>query len=148
MEQIVRKINLIYYLVYTFTILATVIGYIFALKGASGLDVASSLSITISSLVILYIIISIPTALALFHRYTKKLILITDESEKLNKYASGAILRLLAVGIGLVISVIAFYILRTQSMIFCAGIAAISLFFCKPTEGKIIKELKLDETEE
>jgi hypothetical protein len=32
-------------------------------------------------------------------------------------------------------------------MIFCAGIAAIGLFFCKPAEVKIISELKLEETE-
>jgi hypothetical protein len=34
-------------------------------------------------------------------------------------------------------------------MIFCALIAAIALFFCKPTEGKVISDLKLeDNTEE
>jgi hypothetical protein len=148
MEQVIRKINIIYYLVYTMTILATVIGYIFALGGSEAADPTSSLSISISSLVILYIIISIPGALALFHRYTKKLIPIQNEFEKLNKYTNGAIWRLLAVGTGLVISVIAFYILRSTSMIYCAGIAAIALFFCKPTEGKIMKELKMDETEE
>jgi len=32
-------------------------------------------------------------------------------------------------------------------MIFCAGIAAIALFFCKPSAQKIELELKLDETE-
>jgi len=30
-------------------------------------------------------------------------------------------------------------------MLFCAGIAAIALFFCKPSEVKMVSELNLDE---
>ncbi len=148
MEQVIRKINIIYYLVYTLFILSTIIGYIISLNGVEDVDVKSNLSITLSSFVIIYLLISIPASLALFHKYSKKLIEITDEYVKLNKYTTAAKWRLLAIGFGLVLSVIAFYILRTPSMIFCALIAAISLYFCKPSEGKIMKELKMEETEE
>ncbi len=148
MESIVRRINLIYYLIYTLTIVSTVIGYVITFNTANNVNPTSALSINVSSVVIIYLICSIPTSLYLFHRYTKKLITISDEFVKLNKYATGASWRLFFVGFGLVISVIAFYILRTPSMIFCAGIAALSLFFCKPSEGKIIRELELDDNEE
>jgi len=45
-------------------------------------------------------------------------------------------------------SVVVFYILRTPSMIFCALIAAVALLFCRPSENRIISDLKLDEEEE
>ena len=147
MEGIIRRINLAYYLIYTLTILSTIIGYMMTMNTENTVSLTSNLSITLSSVVILYIIISIPSALALFHRYTKKLALMEDKFTKLNKYASAATLRLLVVGSGLVISVIVFYIIRNQSIIFCAGISAIALLFCKPTEGKIISDLKLEDEE-
>jgi len=148
MERIVKNINLTYYLIYTVTILATIIGYILTMNKANTVDFKSTFSITLSSVVILYIIVSIPAALAIFHRNTKKWSEIEDRLTKLNKYTTGATLRLLVIGSGLVFSVIAFYFLRTESMIFCAGISAIALLFCKPTEGKIISDLKLEDKEE
>ena len=38
-----------------------------------------------------------------------------------------------------------FYVLGLQSMIFCAGISAIGVFFCKPAEVKIVAELELED---
>lgn len=73
---------------------------------------------------------------------------IKDDYVKFEKYATGATWRILAVGFGLVLSVVAFYIIRTESMIFCAGITAIALLICKPTVGKIRSDLKLDEPED
>jgi len=148
MERILKKINLTYYLIYTVTILATIIGYLINMNSENTVDIKSTFSITLSSVVILYLIVSIPAALAIFHRNTQKWCKIEDRYTKLNKYSSGATLRLLIIGFGLVFSVIAFYILRTESMIFCAGISAIALLFCKPTEAKIISDLKLEDKEE
>ena len=148
MERIVKKIYLAYYLIYTLTILATIVGYFISQSSDTVVNVKSQLSINLSSFVILYIIVSIPASLSLFHRNTKKWIAIEDLSTKLEKYTSGASLRIFAVGFGLILSVVSFYIIRSQSMIFCAGIAAIALLFCKPTENKIKSDLKLDEPEE
>lgn len=148
MERIIRKINLAYYMIYSLFIVTTVIGYVITMNRENTVDVKSQLSITMSSIVILYMIISIPGALALFHRYTKKISKIEDKFTKINKYTAAATWRLLAIGFGLILSVIAFYILRTESMIFSAGIAAIALFFCKPTAAKIASELELEESED
>ena len=46
---------------------------------------------------------------------------------------------------GLMLGVLFFYVMGSQSMIFCAGIAAIGLFFCKPSQAKISSELQIDE---
>jgi heme/copper-type cytochrome/quinol oxidase subunit 2 len=147
MERIVKKISLAYYLIYTLTILSTIIGYMTTMNSQNTVDIKSNFSITISSIVILYIIVSVPGALALFHRYVKKINETDDQFTKINKYAKAAIWRLLAVGFGLIFSVVAFYIIRTESMIFCAGIAAIALLFCKPTESKIYSDLKTENEE-
>jgi len=148
MERIVKKINLAYYLIYTLTILSTIIGYIVTQSRETAVDVKSPLSITLSSIVILYIIISIPAALYLFHKSTKKWIEIEDNFQKLERYTTGATWRIIIVGFGLVLSVVVFYIIRTESMIFCAAITAVALLFCKPTENKMKSELKLDEAED
>ena len=147
MERIVKKINNAYYMIYTLTILSTIVGYLVT-KTQDAVDPKSSLSITLSSIVIIYILISLPASISIFLRSTKKWKLIPDEYKKLEKYATGATWRILAVGMGLVLSVVAFYFIRTESMIFCAGISAIALLYCKPTVGKITSDLKLDEPEE
>ncbi len=148
-ERIVRQINQIYYLVYTGTILSTIIGYYLTMDRENTTDIKSNFSITLSSLIILYIMISIPAALALFHRSLKKWKQIEDPFLKGKKYIGGAQLRLLVVGLGLIFSVIGHFILyvntSNMSMIFCAGIAAIALFFCKPSVNKVANELDIEE---
>jgi hypothetical protein len=151
-SRIVRQINTAYYWVYTSTILSTVIGYYMTMNRESVPDVKSELSITLSSLIIMYLIISIPAALALFHRNLKKWCEIEDEFLKHKKYIAGAKLRLLVVGVGLVGSVIGHFVLYAgtpnMTMIACAAIAAIALYFCKPTTGKVADELNIEEDEE
>jgi len=149
MKKAVKKITLVYYVIYATTILSTALGYLLNLQGkAVSIDPQSSTGIALSSILILYILISIPGSLGGFHRMTKKWRSIEDEKLKLAKYEKGAILRLVAIGVGLVGSVILFYITNNISMIYCVGIAAIALLFCKPSEDKLISDLKLDEEED
>ena len=147
-ERVVRQINQIYYLIYTGTILSTIIGYYLTMNASNPVDQKSQLSISLSSLIIIYIIVSIPAALALFHRSLKKWRAIEDIFLKTKKYIAGAQLRLFIVGLGLILSIIGHFILyvNTQnfSMIGCAGIAAVALFFCKPSVGKVLTELDID----
>jgi len=148
MKKAVKQITLTYYCVYTATILTTVIGYLLNLNTQTYTDPKNPVNIAISSILILYIIISIPLALGIFFKMNRKWKTIEDKALKIEKYETGAIWRLIVIGIGLVGSVIAFYILRSESMIFCAGIAAIALLFCRPNEGKISADLELDEKED
>jgi len=149
MEKTVKKIGQFYYYIYTTTILSTVVGYLLTMNSVSHVDSLSPLGITLKSIIILYILISIPLSLAGFHRMTKKWRAIEDENTKLKEYQKGAMIRLILIGIGLIGSIIIFFILRTDiSLIYCFGITAIALFFCKPTVGKVVSDLKLEETED
>lgn len=150
MERIIRRINLAYYFIYTLTILSTIIGYIITMNNPQYVGTSSQLGIILSQFVIFYIM-TIPLALGLFFRFTKKLAIIEDRFAKTNKYIKAATWRLLYVGFGLVFSVIVHFIVYMHttnfSMIYCAGISAIALLFCKPTEGKIRSDLNLEEEE-
>lgn len=149
MKKTIKNIAQVYYIIYATTILSTVVGYLMNLQGQTRtIDPKSTIGIALSSILILYIMISIPFALGGFHRMTKKWKLIDDEKLKLAKYEKGAILRLVAIGSGLIGSVVLFYVMNDISMIYCVGITAIALLFCKPTEGKIESDLKMDEKED
>lgn len=149
MQKTLKSITQFYYYIYSATILTTLGGYIVNMSREVSYGAKDPLNIALSSIVILYMLISIPLALGLFFNMTKKWSIIEDEKLKFSKYEQGAKLRLLAIGIGLLASIIVFYILRSNiSIIYCAGIGAIALLFCKPTEAKIISDLHLEETEE
>lgn len=92
----------------------------------------------------IYLLTSIPLALYLFHIYTQKLRKETNEFIQFQKYKKASNIRLWVVGIGLVVGVLLVYLLRSQSMIFTAAMAAIALYFCKPSGIKMIRELDLD----
>jgi hypothetical protein len=140
MKRTLRILLTAYYAVYAAAILAATSGY-YILKSGYKIDPLTSEGTIINSIVILYIISTIPLALAIFNKMTKKWALIQDENEQLEKYRNGGIYRILIIGTGLVLGVVFFYVMNSQSMIFCAGIAAVALFFCKPSENKILNDL-------
>jgi hypothetical protein len=145
MKRTLRVLLTAYYAVYAAAILAATSGY-YILKSGFKIDPLTSEGTIINSIVILYIISTVPLALALFNKMTKKWALIQDENEQLEKYKSGAIYRILIIGTGLVLGVVFFYVMNSQSMIFCAGIAAVALFFCKPSENKIMNDLNWNDS--
>ncbi len=85
-----------------------------------------------------------PITLAIFNKLTKKWAQLEDKNLRLEKYKKAGTIRIAIVGLGLILGVLFFYIMNSQSMIFSAGIAAIALFFCKPSEAKISTELDLE----
>lgn len=148
MNKTLKNLTYVYYAVYASAILAALLGYYLTYNGNFVIDALSPMGITISSIFIIYIIGSIPLTLGGFHLLTKKWLAIENQTEKLKKYEKAAIWRLIIIGASVALGVFLFYIIRSQSMIFCAGIAAIALFFCKPTEAKIYSELQLDDSDE
>ena len=145
MKRTLRILLTAYYAVYAAAILAATSGY-YILKSGFKIDPLTSEGTIINSIVILYIISTVPLALAIFNKMTKKWALIQDENEQLEKYRNGGIYRILIIGTGLVLGVVFFYVMNSQSMIFCAGIAAVALFFCKPSENKILNDLNRNDS--
>ena len=146
MKSVLKKITLAYYLIYIAAIAAASAGFAI-LRAGINIDPTTDLGIAINSVLIIFIIGSVPLSLWIFNTNTKKWAKLASEEEKLQKYQKAAIIRLTALGLGLVLGVLFYYILGLQSMIFSAGIAAIGVFFCKPSEAKIRTELELDKFE-
>lgn len=144
MKKTLTKITIAYYVVYIAAVLAATAGYYILREGFS-IDVQSQTGIALSSALIIFIIGSIPVTLGLFHRYSKKIVALEDVEIRLKKYEMASYLRLTIIGLGLIFGVLFFYILHSQSMLFCAGIAAIALFFCKPSKSKMINDIDIDE---
>lgn len=142
-SKIRRQINIVYYSLYVMYILLVVIfGYL--LKSSENMLVIDPLSRQgqiISYVVIMYVLASVPGALWLFKRAMKKVSVMTDE-EKEKKYIEFAIERVGAIGLGAVMAIVAFYLLGSyQPMLWCAGIAIVAQFFCKPSNRKIYLEM-------
>lgn len=144
-----RSINVVYYAIYLLTIIAVVA--IFFLSHANiklvEIDPLGKLGSIINTIYIIYLLISIPAALYFFHKFTLKIKNEKDEYIKFQKYKKASYIRLWVIGIALIIGVVLVYVLYSKSMIFTAAIAAIALYFCKPSRLKIIRELDLDAEE-
>ena len=150
MERIIKNINLVYYLLYMTTVVAAVIIFFLTFSNTREvyIDEKSKTGIIISSVYILYLLISIPYALWSFHKKTKKWQLIKDQYVKFTEYEKGSKIRLWIIGFALIAGIVLVYLMHSKSMIFCAAIAAIALYFTKPTVNKMIAELRLDEDNE
>ena len=146
MKKTLKLLRLTYYSVYLTAIIAAFSGYTI-LKNGLTIDPKSDTGVTLQSILIIFIIGSIPLTLATFNRMTKKWAELNNIDEKIIKYRRAGIIRIIIIGLGLILGVVFFYVMQSQSMIFIAGIAAVSLFFCKPSENKIIIDLKLEESE-
>ena len=145
-RMITKSITVSYYVIYLLTILAVVAIFFmtYANVNIERIDALSPLGVKISTVYLIYLLTSIPLALYLFHIYTQKLRKETNEFIQFQKYKKASNIRLWVVGIGLVVGVLLVYLLRSQSMIFTAAMAAIALYFCKPSGIKMIRELDLD----
>lgn len=144
MKKTLGYIRLTFYSVYAVAIILAFAGY-YILKNGISIDPQSEMGVTLQSILILLIIGSIPLTLATFNRMTKKWAVIEDREQKILKYRQASIIRIIIIGLGLLLGVAFYYIMQSQSMLFSAGIAAIALFFCKPSESKIMIDLNLDE---
>lgn len=146
MKQVLKKLTLVYYLIYIAAVLVAFLGFQLHRSGVF-IDSQSQVGVAISSALIILIIGSIPTTLAVFNKKTKKWATEEDVAKKLGWYSKASIIRLIIVGSGFLLGILFFFLMNSQSMIFCAGISAIGLFFCKPAEVKIISELQIEEAD-
>lgn len=133
MKKAIKTLTLMYYGFYALAVVLAACGYFFLAGQPFLTDKQGTLSVTLSSVYIILLITSIPLALKLFNVKTQRL---ADdegtEDEKAPRYLRLAACRLTVIGTNLLAGIALFYLLGSQSMLFCAGIAAVALVFCKP----------------
>ncbi len=141
MRKIINRLTLVYYGFYLLAIALAACGYRFLAGSQTLIDAQSSAGIALSSAYIVLLVASIPLALKLFNIKVKKLAAVTDAEAKEQAYMRLSVWRLVVIGANLLIGITLFYLMGSQSMIFCAAIAAIALVFCKPGEVRAEREL-------
>lgn len=137
-------LNFIYYMFYVwYCLLVAIFGYIlkpFELDPALW-DLLWIGKQGIQTIVILYVLASVPGALYGFKKKMASVSKIENETLRAQTYTNWAAMRMMLIGLGGVFGIVAFYMLNDQSMLWCAGISILALFFCKPTEKKIFMEM-------
>ncbi|MDR0811903.1 MAG: hypothetical protein LBN23_06505 [Paludibacter sp.] len=143
-SEIVKRLNVRYYTIYTFVILFTVIGYFLNFSNLHIFDYSSRFAA--EYLPVIFIILSALSVIVGFGSFElikKKLSLQNDEREKVKKYIKVAGSRLYFIGFVLIFGILVFYISRSISTLYCIGIAAVLLILCKPNENKVSNDLKI-----
>ncbi|MDR2841160.1 MAG: hypothetical protein LBV75_07905 [Paludibacter sp.] len=148
MQKIISQLKLVYYTFFVLVFVVALSGY-WLLKNGYTIDYQSQIGITLQTILYIVIIAPIPLLLSFFNRTCKKLAKIDDEQFKFSQYKKYSILKIVVIGIGLLLGVFFFYVLNRQSLLFCAAISAVVLFFCKPSITKMQIELdNLDEEQQ
>lgn len=142
MKKSTNLLLLIYYFIYILAIAIAAAGYYLSNKGETFFtNDQSQTAVVWTSIYIIYLIASIPLALKFFNMKVKKLADVENMEEKIKKYTSYSVWRLVAISIGLLAGIFLVYVFHSKSMLFGAAVAAIALVFCKPSEVKMADDL-------
>lgn len=140
-------LTIVYYVVITLAVISAMIGYNLAYNNFMTLELTlpkeSTVGRTLYTVVLLYVIVSLPLSLKSFSIAMKKLKKLPDDGSRERKYTIYATFRILIISIGLIMSILGFYLIPEKSMFWLAGISAIGLIFCKPTAKKINSDLEI-----
>lgn len=146
---LLKKLNLYYYLIFVKAVLVAFTGY-FMVKYDITIDTKTNLGIGIGSFSMLFLLFSLPLMLKQFSKKTKEITQLADVEEKQQQYIRWSMIRLFIVGFNFIINVLFYYLLQpvNNSFLFAAVIAAIVLYFCKPSQTKITSDIFSDKQEE
>lgn len=142
-EKLARRLNGYYYGFFVLAVLVATLGwYLMMKKQMAGFAPLSMAGQVISYIVIFYTILSVAGGLYGFKKACDKVRTLPTDEQKYHAYYGWAVARLCIIGIGVSLGIAAFYLLHAyQSMIWCAAISAIGLFFCKPNPKKVYLEI-------
>ncbi|MDR1592455.1 MAG: hypothetical protein LBS16_06190 [Prevotellaceae bacterium] len=139
MQHIVKSLTVFYYIQFPVILAVAGVGILLQRQGIA-IEHAGAKT-TLESLVILYVIASMPLALKLFSAGVRKLRADTDITRRHARYVSYARWRIVAIAFGIDISILGFYLLPEFHLIYLAAIGALAMIFCKPTHKRIEADL-------
>lgn len=143
-SKIVKSLNWYYYAMLVLTLLAGTISYYLIIKDIiQPINPMTTIGQVIQYFVILDAIITVPLGLYGFKRICDKLRTLENEEIKYKQYQKWAAWRIVLVSNAMIFAISAFYLLGAyQSMLWIAAISAIGWYFTKPTQGKMLQELR------
>lgn len=143
-SKIVKSLNWYYYTMLVLTLLAGTLSYYLIIKEIiQPIKPMTTIGLVIQYFVILDAIITVPLGLYGFKRICDKLRTLENEEIKYKQYQKWAAWRIVLVSNAMIFAISAFYLLGAyQSMLWIAAISAIGWYFTKPTQGKMLQELR------
>lgn len=147
MEKLRKTLILWYYGAFVLAVAAATLGYFCVARQWFVVAPKTQANTMIYTFIILYVIVSTPLILKWFSRMVARLRAVPDADDRCRRYGRVAKVRLAVVTVGLVGSLFFYYVLCEQSLLWLAGIAAIALYFCKPTCAKVEQDLSDEATQ-
>lgn len=142
-----HHLTVTYYIVLLLAVLAAMVGYYVVYDLDFVLDKSSAAAVTIYTVVLCYVIVSVPLSFYFFSWKLKKIKEFQDVDDKNAAYTRLAVIRLVVISLGLTSSIFCYYITQQMSLFWLAGIEAIAAIICKPTERKICADLDSDDSD-
>ena len=130
-----------YYVCLLLTIIAAMVGYHFVYNKGIFFEGDSPIATTYYTIVLWYVIITLPLSLKGFSLGVKRLKKFPDDGTREYYYKTYAIIRMMIITLGLVASILGFYIFQVKHLFWLAGICIIGLILSKPTTKRIDDDL-------
>lgn len=139
-----HPLTIVYYIILLLAVLAAMIGYYLAFNRGILIPKETTTATTIYTIILCYVIITLPLSFSLFTLKLKKIRLIDDQQLRYRRYVNCAALRLVIISVGLTASILFYYLTKQMSLFWLAGIEAIGAIICKPTVRRIEADLETD----
>lgn len=143
-----HPLNIAYMLLLLSTVVSVMVGYKYGQSEGMGWQPMEEFAINVYTFIILFCLVSIPTMLWGFNRWVKGLQEIQDVKTRIQKYVRFGIVRIAWMGLALQASVLGYYFLHQNGLIYMTGICILTLFFIKPTQKRIDADLNLNPIED
>ena len=104
-------------------------------------EVSPSVVNVLKTIVILYVLISIPLSLSLFKRRLAKISTYGAHEDKIRGYINISRIRILFIMIGLLCAIMLFFVCKLNDMLYLIGIELIILVLCIPTHNRVELEM-------
>ncbi len=136
--QINKQLRRNFVVAVAITLFHVVLGYI--ISRHSYISVPQESVATVKTIIILFVLISIPLNLKWFNNSLQKLAQYTDSQKQAKDYIKFSRIRVFIVLIGLISAIMFFFIRGIHDMIYIIGIESIVLFLCIPTTKRVEQE--------
>ncbi len=150
MEQVKKSLLWAYCLCWLLVVAVAVCAF-FLSRSAEMLILDPESITTIKSILIIYVLGSIPFSLWFHHREWKKMTEATCEMtkvQKLNRYRAVSLLRLGLIVFGLIACILFCYLMVQRDLLYLALIVAMAMLFCKPSNKQTVAEMEALTNEE
>lgn len=144
MESVKKSLVWAYYLCFLMVIIVAVGSYLMSRSGMVFDN--EQAKVTIKSILIIYVLASIPFSLWFHHREVVKMgddVCTLKPSEKLKRYRMLSFLRIGLITFGLMASILFCYVMVQRDLLYLALICAVSMIFCKPTTKKLDEDFSV-----